>query len=165
MDNEINDEITSALKKIKGGGTLATDSVTIGGKSYLLYMYSKGSISLFLKSSQLGKLVHVTNAEVEDVIKVMKQCNDRFKSSLTALAVDNGAQNVMAKAVEQYAQQHPTLPPLLMNRDCAHCIDLLAKDSSSIPCFALLLTDAYLLINLLLTVWTESVTVWLKWEL
>ncbi len=142
-------QIAMILRKTAGGGTLAVDSVTISGTSYLMYTYSKGSSSIFLKMTTLRDQVHVTDAEVNDALQRMEDCVLQFNGVITALAVDNGARATMAKVIKRYKELHPNAPPLLTQRDCAHCIDLLAKDSASVSCFDLLMVDVNKLIDLL----------------
>jgi len=55
----------------------------------------------------------------------------------------------MVSVTKQYAEKYPDAAPLLTNRDCAHCIDLVAKDSANAPAFSALLVDVNLLVDLL----------------
>jgi len=106
-------QIAMILRKTAGGGTLAVDSVTISGTSYLMYTYSKGSSSIFLKMMMLRDQVHVTDAEVNDALQRMEDCVLQFNGVITALAVDNGARATMAKVIKRYKELHPNAPPLL----------------------------------------------------
>jgi len=149
IDNDASVQITELLISVIGGGTLAVDSVTIGGTSYLLYTYSKGSHLIFLCSTCLRNQVHVSASEKMDIFKKIEECVSIFKSPLNALSVDNGARLTMFSVAKQYSDEHPNAVPLLTNRDCAHCIDLVAKDSANAPAFSALLVDINLLIDLL----------------
>jgi hypothetical protein len=151
MDKETTEAITSVIKRIHGTSTLSVDGVTILSKSHLLYTISKGEISLFLKSSQLGSLVHTKPAEVLDAARTMEFCRETLMSPVTNLAVDNAAKDVMAEASVYYAQKNPKQPPIIRPRDPAHCIDLVAKDSAKVSCFALLLGEAEEIIDFMKT--------------
>jgi hypothetical protein len=70
IDRDVSDQKVEIIKRIKGTATLSVDGVTILSKSYLLYTFSKGSVSLFIKSSQLRSLVlHVKETEIADAVK------------------------------------------------------------------------------------------------
>jgi len=113
IDRDASEKITDLMQKLTGGGMLAVDSVTVMGTSYLLYTYSKGSYSIFLRSTCLRDEVHVSESEKADIVKKIEECVTNFRCPLHALSVDNGAKSTMEGAVAAYAAAHPDAPPHL----------------------------------------------------
>ena len=87
IDREATKRMVSILKKTPGNATLAVDGVTVLGKSHLLYTLSKGVTTVFMKSSQLGSLVHATDAEVADGVENIEHANANYESTVTNITV------------------------------------------------------------------------------
>jgi len=104
IDDDTFKQITELLQSVIGGSTLAVDSVTVGGTSYFLYTYSKGSHSIFLHSTCLHDQVHISEKEKEDILKKVEECVMVFKLPINALAVDNSACSTMLSVAKQYAE-------------------------------------------------------------
>ena len=98
--------------------------------------------------TKLQDLVHATEAEVDDMIKVMAKTHEEMNELITAVAVDNAAKTVVNQAdCSKYEKTFPEKPVILKICDCVHCLDLLAKDSMKVTCFGSLLADVSLLIK------------------
>ena len=71
---------------------------------------------------------HVTDAEVDDAVdKVMNILARHGEEAIAAINVDNGARAVAASAIERLTTERG-LPPIVLNRDFVHTVDLVAKD-------------------------------------
>jgi len=80
---------------------------------------------MFVKWSDLGSDVHVTEAEVGDAYNVCNQIKSAFSTKIASISVDNAASKVAERVAKKLnADGDPALPL----RDPAHCIDLLSKD-------------------------------------
>ena len=55
--------------------------------------------------------------------------------------------NIVKGSCEKYRERNKSEPSILHNRDCARCIDLVAKDLAKVPCIESVLTDAHLLME------------------
>jgi hypothetical protein len=51
----------------------------------------KGAVSLFFKWSDIGRDVHVTDAEVDDAYNVCNQIKLAFNTKIARISVDNAA--------------------------------------------------------------------------
>ena len=97
--------------------------------------------------TKLQHLVHATEAEVDDMIKVMAKTHEEMNGLIAAVAVDNAAKTGVNQACKKYEETFPEKPVILKICDCVHCLDLLAKHSMKVTCFGSLLADVSLLIK------------------
>ena len=97
--------------------------------------------------TKLQDLVHATEAEVDDMIKVMAKTHEEMNELITTVAVDNAAKTVVNQACNKYEKTFPEKRAILKICDFVHCLDLLAKDSMKVTCFGSLLADVSLLIK------------------
>ena len=103
------------------------------------------------ESCQLGSDVHVPLAEIEDAAKQLMKAKKEIGGAICNAAIDNAAIAVADGVIKKYAEMYPEEPPILRTRDPGHCIDLVAKDSAEVPCFAQLLKVAKSIIKFLNT--------------
>ena len=96
----------------------------------IVYTLSKGQFSIFVTWTDLGSKKHQTQAEIDDAVRVIKQCINDYGGDIASLAVDNAARGVARQVCERFPGMC-----IMMLRDPGHCVDLLAKD--------LLKTDAF----------------------
>jgi hypothetical protein len=122
--------------------SVAFDGVTVLGHSHVLYTVSKGDTSMFVDMTRLGEQAHVTEAEVIDAVIKLQNVREAIGGSICSAAVDNGANTSVAQGgvIEKYAEEYPEEPKMLRTRDPGPCIDLVAKDSAKVECFADLLS-------------------------
>jgi hypothetical protein len=137
------------LQKHPGNITAAFDSVTVLGRSHVLYTVSKGNTSMFVAMSQLKDEVHSADDEVIEAMKALMTGRKAFGGSLCSAAVDNAAVPVVDAVIEKYAEECPEEPKMLRTWDPGHFIDLVAKDSAKVKCMALLTSEAKAIIKLL----------------
>ena len=97
--------------------------------------------------TRIQHLVHAIVAEVDDMAKVMTKSHKEMNGPITAVAVDNTANTVVNQGCKKYEETFPDEPGILKICDCAHCLDLLAKDSMKVTCFESLLADVSLLMK------------------
>jgi hypothetical protein len=147
IDAEVTANINVLMTSVPGSLNMAVDGITIQGQSHLLYMVSKGSISLFEKCSQLGDSVHVTDAEANDGVEKLEGMVTKYRSPVASVAVDNAAITAVKLMVQKYGTRNPDAPPAMVTRDPAHCIDLLSKDSAKTEAFKPLLQGCKLVIE------------------
>ena len=147
IDRNCREELKQMLHKIQGGLTIAADGVTANGTSTILYTVSKGPVTMFCRATRLRNEAHVADAEVEDMVDFMETARRDFDTSVVCVACDNAANNIVKGACEKYRERNKSEPSILHNRDCAHCIDLVAKDLAKVPCIESVLTDAQLLME------------------
>ena len=148
IDRNCREELKQMLHKIQGGLTIAADGgVTANGTSTILYTVSKGPVTMFCRATRLRNEAHVADAEVEDMVDFMETARCDFDTSVVCVACDNAANNIVKGACEKYRERNKSEPSILHNRDCAHCIDLVAKDLAKVPCIESVLTDAQLLME------------------
>ena len=151
IDKFTKEYMTNYMKRTSGNITIAFDGVTVLGSSHILYTCSKGELSMFVKLSQLGSDVHVSEKEVTDCVDQLVKVKADIGGSICNAAMDNAAIHVAEAVIKEYAIRFPSEPPILKTRDPAHCIDLVAKDSAEVPCFASLMTQTKAVIKLLNT--------------
>jgi hypothetical protein len=137
--------------KTPGNATLAVDGVTVHGRSHLLYTLSKGVATVFMKSTQLQSLVHMTQAEVADGVEKIEFASSEYNATVTNIAVDNAAWKVMELVIAQYGEKYPEGSPIVATRDPKHCIDLLSKDSANTTVMAAILEKASAVISFVKT--------------
>ena len=147
IDKQCQLELNTMMQKIPGGMTIAADGVTCNGTSTILSTIAKGSVTLFAKASRLRNLAHATEAETQDMVDFMVKTRREYNSPLCCVATDNAATKVVKEACAIYKSNNPKEPNILSNRDCAHCIDLLAKDVAKVPCIDSLLSDIAMLME------------------
>jgi hypothetical protein len=88
---------------------------------------------MFFKWNNLGKNIHVTDAEVDDAYRIFKQIKSAFDTKITSISVNNAACTIAESVAKKLqADGDPALPL----HDPAHCIDVLSKDltNTSVVC-------------------------------
>ena len=93
----------------------------------ILYTLSRSDFSVFLDMSSLGTLVHVTEAEVADALRVCERAKKMYKSTIASIPVDNAARHVAARVCEELEES------ALVSRDPSHTVDLMSKDMATLP--------------------------------
>jgi hypothetical protein len=151
IDATISKFMIDYLQKHAENITVAFDSVTALGRSYLFYTVSKGNTSMFVAMSQLKDEVHSADAEVVDAVKAfLTTARKAIGGSICSAAVDNAAVTAADAMIEKYAEECPEEPKMLRTRDPGHCIYLVAKkDSAKVKCMALLISEAKAIIKFL----------------
>jgi hypothetical protein len=151
IDRAVHSHMIETLNRTPGNIGISFDGVTVLGKSHVLYTCSKGEQSMFVHLAQLGSDVHVPLAEIEDAAKQLMKAKKEIGGAICNAAIDNAAIGVADGVIKKYAELFPEEPPILRTRDPAHCIDLVAKDSAEVTCFANLLKVAKSIIKFLNT--------------
>ena len=141
IDRKIMEKITAEVESMPGCASLEVDGVTCNRRSHLVYTISKGDISLFLKTSQLGDRVHETEAEADDIVETIETTETKYKTSITNMAVDNAGVPALCLGLERFKEKYPHHAPITITRDPGHCLDLLSKDCVDLQLFKNLITD------------------------
>lgn len=97
-----------------------------------MYTVSKGDFSIFLEWSDLGTQKHVTQAEVEDAVRVCESVMKEYNVKIASIPVDNAAKHVAAEVVKRLEANYPGMK-VVVSRDPSHCVDLLMKDLAKTP--------------------------------
>jgi len=148
MDAEVMEEICKQLRLMKGSLAMACDGVTVNGRSHCLFTVMKGEVALFFGMSQLREEVHRTDAEVDTAFQFLCRIRERFKCSIACVSVDNAATSMMEQATERYCKEFPEEPSIITNRDAAHCLDLIAKDTAVAPSLQAFMNEVTAMTNL-----------------
>lgn len=141
IDRKIMEKITAEVESMPGCASLEVDGVTCNRRSHFVYTISKGDISLFLKTTQLGDRVHETDAEANDIVETIETTEKKYKTSITNMAVDNAGVPALYLGLERFKEKHPNHAPITITRDPGHCLDLLSKDCVDLELFKNLITD------------------------
>lgn len=150
IDKQTTQDIQAMLKRVQGNLTVSVDGVTVLGTSWLLYTAAKGTVALFIKATQLGDLVHVSEGEVKDGVQTITGVCSDFGSPVTNIAVDNAVKKVMMDVSRELMSINPK-EAIIPSCDAGHCVDLGAKDSAKAPCMVPIIRDAKDLISFVAT--------------
>ena len=82
---------------------------------------------MFSSMTKLQYLAHATEAEVDDMAKVMTKSHEEMIGQITAVSGDNAANTVVNQACQKYEEMFPEDPSIIKICDCAHCLDLWQK--------------------------------------
>ena len=89
----------------------------------IVYTLSKGQFSIFHTWIDLDSSKHLTQVNIDDAVRVMKDYIKEYCAYIVSLSVDNAARMVAKRVCGK-------LPGMciMMFRDPGHCVDLLTKD-------------------------------------
>lgn len=125
LDQLVTAKIDQIMKATPGHPSYSVDGVTVNGKNHLLVTQLKGGLRRFCDMHQLGHHAHVTDEEADAVAATINREDAAIDDTSVGTHVDNAAAAMASKLKEKLNNKQN-----LVSRDCAHTIDLHAKDAA-----------------------------------
>ena len=106
LASAVDKKITELFASVPGHFTFAGDGVQIQGRSHVCYTLSKGQYTSFHSMQYLKEYVHVSEAEVKDAYKHIKNMIQVHGTHCFIFAVDNAAKSI-AEKLQQMLENDP----------------------------------------------------------